>query len=344
VTSGLPGSRAISQRTFGDYLWGGELNNVHDAHKQKGYRVFERFAWGVVGYNLLVILWGAYVRVSGSGAGCGAHWPSCNGEIIPTPQQVETVIEFIHRLMSGLTLVLSLVLVVWAWRIFAKGHPARSAAGFALLFTCTEALVGAGLVLFGLVNKNVSVTRAVVQAVHLINTLLLVASCTLAAWWAAPQGRPRLKLTRQGLVGWLLWVALVWMVLLSASGAVTALGDTIFPSQSLAQGLSQDMDPMANFLIRLRVVHPVLAILLTLYTGWAVSWIRDRRQGDGLQKFGRALTGLVILQAVLGALNIILLAPAWMQLVHLLVSDLAWIGLVLFSVSVFEESRAPQVA
>ncbi len=44
---------------------------------------FSRYAWGVLLWNVLVALWGAYVRATGSGAGCGSHWPTCNGEILP---------------------------------------------------------------------------------------------------------------------------------------------------------------------------------------------------------------------------------------------------------------------
>lgn len=305
-------------------------------------RSFERFSWGVLGYNLAVILWGAYVRISGSGAGCGAHWPSCKGVIVPLAPQVNTLIEYTHRLSSGLTLIFSVILVVWCWKVYPKGHLARLGAGLSLFFTLTEALVGAGLVLFGLVDKNASAIRAVSQAVHLINTLMLVASLTLTAWWASPAGRPRPQFRGQGLAGWLLGIALVWVVILSASGAITALGDTLFPAQSLAEGLRQDADPTASFLIRLRVIHPVLAVLLAFYSGWAIGWIRERREGKTLQTIGKALMGIIILQVILGAVNVILLAPGWMQLLHLLVSDLAWIGLVLFAVNTLQ-TPAPTV-
>jgi heme A synthase len=296
---------------------------------------FARFTWGVLGYNLAVILWGAWVRVTGSGAGCGAHWPTCNGEIVPLAPQTSTLIEYIHRLTSGLTLVLAVVLIIWAWRAYEKGHLVRLGAGLVLLFTLTEALVGAGLVLFQLVAHNASVIRVISQAVHLTNTLLLVASITLTGWWAALAGRPSLRFKGQGLAGWLLVLGLAWMILVSASGAVTALGDTLFPSESLASGLAQDINPTASFLIRLRVIHPILAVSLAVYIGSVVIWLRRLCQGMAIQTISKALTGIVVLQVVLGAINVILLAPGWMQLLHLLVSDLAWIGLVLFAANFF---------
>jgi heme A synthase len=94
-----------------------------------------------------VILWGAFVRATGSGAGCGSHWPLCNGELVPRAPQVETVIEFIHRATSGLAFLLVLGLFVLAWRVYPKGDLVRRAAALSFLFIVTEALVGAGLVL-----------------------------------------------------------------------------------------------------------------------------------------------------------------------------------------------------
>ncbi len=147
------------------------------------------YAWGVLVWNVLVALWGAYVRATGSGAGCGSHWPTCNGEIIPRSPQLETLIEFAHRVTSGLAFLSVLLLFLLALRLLPKGHPARLGAGLSFLFMVTESLVGASLVLFGWTAHNVSAERAVVQMVHLANTYFLLASLTLTAWWASG-GRP----------------------------------------------------------------------------------------------------------------------------------------------------------
>ena len=104
---------------------------------------FSRFAWGVTAYNILVILWGAWVRISGSGAGCGEHWPDCNGEVIPTAPTTRTLIEFTHRATSGLCLVLTLAMAVWAYRVFAPRHHVRRAANVTLAFVLAEAALGA---------------------------------------------------------------------------------------------------------------------------------------------------------------------------------------------------------
>lgn len=221
-------------------------------------KAFSKFAWGFLGYNLLVIMWGAFVRATGSGAGCGSHWPLCNGEIIPRAPEVETLIELTHRLTSGLILPLFIILAIGGFRLFGKGSPVRRALFFVGLFTLTEALVGAGLVKFELVGDNDSAERAIVMMFHLINTFLLVGAITLTAWWA--QMGPPEKIRWPGGVGLFFVVAFAGMMILGASGAVTALGDTLYPSTSLIEGVRQDFDPTAHFLIRLRIFHPPIAI------------------------------------------------------------------------------------
>src|SRR5688572_19392438 len=114
---------------------------------------FRRFAIITLGYNLLVIVWGAYVRASGSGAGCGKHWPLCNGVVVPESASTATMIEYAHRITSGLALVLVVVLAIWAFRVAPRGDRLRKAAVVSLVFIVTEALVGAGLVLLELVGE-----------------------------------------------------------------------------------------------------------------------------------------------------------------------------------------------
>src|SRR5512134_3157490 len=146
-------------------------------------RRFATYAWAVLVFNVLVILWGAYVRATGSGAGCGSHWPLCNGQVIPRDAGLTTLVEFSHRLTSGLALVAIVVLLAWTWRACAPGHPARRGAVLSLVFILTEAAVGAGLVLFQLVADNASMARAMFMAAHLVNTFVLLACIALTAWW-----------------------------------------------------------------------------------------------------------------------------------------------------------------
>ena len=294
---------------------------------------FAPFAWGVLGYNLLVIAFGAFVRATGSGAGCGSHWPLCNGEVLPRPERIETLIEFSHRLSSGLDALLVVALAVWAWRAFEPGdpvrRPVRAAATASLVFLVVEALVGAALVRYDLVVDNASTARAWVIGAHLGNTFLLLAALALTAWWAGGGAPPRLR--RQGLAGWLLALGAAGLLALGMSGAVTALGDTLFPAGSLREGLSRDFSPTAHFLVRLRIVHPALALGIGLGLLAVAAAVARRRPAPEVRRWARRFVLLYGAQVVLGFVNLATAAPVGLQLPHLLLADLTWIAWVLFT-------------
>jgi heme A synthase len=287
----------------------------------------ERLAWLVLAWNVAVILWGALVRATGSGAGCGAHWPLCNGEILPRAPALATIIEFTHRATSGVALLAVLFLAIRVFRAKPSGHPARSAAGASVLFILSEAAVGAGLVLFRLVADNESVARALFMAVHLMNTFVLLACLTLTAHWCSAEARPRFTSR-----AWPLALAAAALLLVGTSGAVAALGDTLYPSRSILGGLAADVSPTVHSLVRLRVAHPLLALLGALAVGLAVASVLRAHADASLRRSAWSLAGLVLLQLLVGLANVALLAPVWMQLVHLLLADLVWIAFVLMSV------------
>jgi heme A synthase len=293
-----------------------------------------RFAWAVLAYNVAVIVWGAYVRASGSGAGCGAHWPLCNGEVLPRAERIATLIEFSHRLTSGVALISVVVLFVWAWRACRRGHPARSAAALSLFFMLSEAGVGAGLVLFRLVADNASFARAMFLAVHLVNTFTLLACLTTTAWWLS--GGARLRLQKRW--GDAVYVALLCggVLIASTSGAVAALGDTLYPSTSLSEGLWADLSVTSHILIRLRVLHPILAVAAALALIASAPRLAAG-QGSTAGRFARGVSTLASLQIALGILNVFLLAPVWLQLLHLLVADAVWVALILLGATVLGE-------
>lgn len=301
---------------------------------------YAKFVWVVLAINLLVILWGAVVRATGSGAGCGAHWPLCNGEVVPTAPQVETLVELFHRLTSGMALILVAVMLIGAFRAHPKGHPVRAGAVLSMFFMLLESLVGAFIVLMRLTGNDTSAGRAFVIAVHQVNTLLLIGAITLTGWWAMGGGRIRLR--GQGALSLMLVIALAGMIVIGATGAITALGDTLFPATSLAQGLEQKFDPTANFMVRLRIVHPTLAVIMAVYVTVLAQYVARRTGNDITRRASRLLLVLFFAQLALGALNVALLAPVWMQLVHLLMADLVWITFVLLSASALSATQ-PEV-
>jgi heme A synthase len=283
---------------------------------------FARFAWFTLAYNILVILWGAAVRATGSGAGCGSHWPLCNGEVVPRAPGLETLIEFSHRLTSGIALLLVVGLVVLAFRCRPRGHAARRAAVASLILMLTEAAVGAGLVLFELVADNQSMARALFMATHLMNTFFLVAAITLTAYFASGGASFRVRNSLGGSV----LLGFVGLLVAGVSGAIAALGDTL-------QASGQELSATALLLIRLRILHPFLSIAAGVGVLLLAMQLLKLRLGPEVRRFGGWTAALVFAQVMAGAVNVLLLAPVWMQIVHLLLADLLWISFVLLGAS-----------
>lgn len=297
---------------------------------------FTTAAWVFLAYLLAVILFGAWVRITHSGDGCGSHWPSCGGEVIPVSPSAATLIEYTHRLTSGLCGLLVLALLGWAWRAYRTGPTTRLLAA-TLVFVLIEGAIGAGLVLGGLVGSDDSVARAIVISLHLGNTLGLTAAAALAAWCsAAPLRAPGFRHRRAAFsVG----VALV--VLTAMTGAVTALGDTLLPKEAeigagLFARLTDDLGPGNHFLARLRVLHPAIALLAAGYA------LRLLRPETARNRWAALARNLVLVECAVGFASVALSAPGWIQLLHLLLAQLFWIALVLAWVSTASPAeRAP---
>ncbi len=297
--------------------------------REAGSGRFAAYAWFVTGVTLAVILWGAFVRASKSGDGCGAHWPLCHGSVVPVASQTKALVEFAHRATSGIAFLLVVALCVWAFRKFGRGHPVRAAAAASGFFIVTESLIGAGLVLLRLVGDNTSVARAVYLSVHLVNTFLLVAALALTAWWASRgvSERPSLAAFFRGRVG----VATLGSLALGVSGAVAALGATLFSEGDGAGVNLEGMSAASRVLFSLRhyYLHPLLAVAVGAYLAYFAA--SSLRVGVWARRWAWAVLGLVAAQFAVGLVNAALLAPIWLQIVHLLLADLLWLALVLLS-------------
>lgn len=317
----------------------GENSRTRDVADDAYDRVMPRlarFAWLLLAYNIAVILWGAYVRASGSGAGCGSHWPLCNGEVFPRQPATATLIEFSHRLTSGLALLGVVALFLWTRRVRPPRDAARRAAAASVIFMLGEAAVGAGLVLFRLVADNASMARALFMAAHLTNTFILLAALALTAWWLSTSGVPALRERPRAAGVWAVTAAA--FLVASISGAVAALGDTLYPSASIADGLRADLSTTSHLLIRLRLLHPVLAVSAVALAMLLAPRLPRHTDRTG-QQLARAVIAVAGLQVVAGLTNVLLLAPVWMQIVHLLLADGVWIALVLLGAQTLSTSR-----
>ena len=287
---------------------------------------FTRFAWGVLAWNIGVVLWGAYVRASGSGAGCGNNWPLCNGEVVPLAPRLETIIEFTHRLTTGVAFFATAGLWFWSVRRFPSRHRVRRMAMASFGFLVVEALLGAGLVVLQYVAADASAGRAFYLSLHLANTQILLAMLALTAWFSIEPERSYGSIWRLPLA------TLPVALLVSVSGAIAALGDTLYPASSLREGIQQDFSGSGHFLLRLRVFHPVLAILSAVFFAAIAIWMLRSRPRPPMNRIALAVLSLTLAQLCAGALNLALLAPIGMQIVHLLLADLVWISLVLMVV------------
>jgi heme A synthase len=301
-----------------------------DAQATSKLSNFARYAWFTLGYNILVIIWGVFLRASKSGDGCGQHWLTCNGEVVPSAPELKTIIEFSHRLTSGLALIVVIVLVVWAFRVFSRGHILRKMAVASLVFIILEALVGAGLVLTGNTAETLTPTRPLWMAAHLINTFTLVAILSLTAWFASGGNTFNFKAPGKTLL--LLAIGVLGVFVVGMSGSTAALSSMLFPSTTLAEGFAKDFSDTSHFLLRLRVSHPILSIGLGVYLFCLALWIiKSAPDSFWAKRWANVLTGLIVLQIVVGGLTLVTLAPIVMQLIHLLLADALWIAFVLMS-------------
>jgi heme A synthase len=282
------------------------------------------------------------VRASFSGNGCGAHWPSCHGDIIPLGAAAKTLVEFSHRASSGLDLLLIVTLAIWVFFVFPRGHWARRGAVYSVIFIFSEAIIGAGLVLFQLVTHNESLYRVVALSGHLLNTFVLLAFLLATAWAAGPrfaEKSPRINWRGQGAMGWILGIGLALMLIAGVCGSIAALGDMLFPSANLAAGLQADFNPLSSMLIRLRWLHPLVSIGTGIYLVWAGFWLKRLLPLEHVRAAAWMVIALVGVQIAAGFVNLFLMAPIPMQMVHLLLADLLWLALVRLTLEVIHANN-----
>ena len=275
-------------------------------------------------YLLAVIIYGALVRATLSGAGCGAHWPLCNGQVLPEITQLATAIEFIHRLSSGLCLPLALLVLFVAIkqrRLFSTAY------GFAwgtLGFVVIEALIGASLVLLEHVAYNRSQYRAVSISIHLLSSNFLLA-CALLTWNFSKKSHLftlrspvplRYLLTSAGLI-----------LATNFSGAFTVLADTLFPSASLANSFAESVNSASHLFVRMRIFHPFFAMAAACGVLFLrAKAVRFHQEGE---RFRQYILGLYLGQGLLGLSNILWPAALLLQLAHLLGAELIWLSFIM---------------
>jgi heme a synthase len=305
---------------------------------------FARFAWFVLGYNVLVILWGVFLRASKSGDGCGQHWLTCQGEVVPSAPQLKTVIEFSHRVTSSLDGLVVIALAAWAIWLWYKSRTESNSrvmkmAVASLLFVIIEGLLGAGLVLTGNTAETLTPERPFWMAAHLVNTLVLLALLTLTAYFAGGGKRLNFRVPTKYLLIILAGVMLIFLV--GITGSIAALSSMIFPSATIAEGIAKDFSPTSNMLVRLRLLHPILSIGTSVALIFIAGWLRKESENERkVVKWSNILSIVVLVQVAFGAATLLMLAPIVMQLGHLFLADAIWISYVLLGAN-FLSNKEP---
>jgi len=289
---------------------------------------FVKYAWFTLIFNVIVIIWGVFLRASKSGDGCGQHWLTCHGEVIPSAPELKTVIEFSHRIMSGIDFLIVLALVIWAFRKFEQGHQIRKFAFISFVFIITEALIGAGLVLTG--NTAVALTpyRPYWAIGHLINTFALLGSLSVTAWLAG--GGEFLDFKNKQRALRFFGLGIVGILLVGASGSLAALSSMLFPVASVAEGIRQDFASESHGILRLRISHPILAITISVFLIFLARWLKKQaKHNRWVGIFSNVLTILILTQLAFGTLTLLTLGPILLQLGHLFFADAIWVFFIL---------------
>ena len=269
-------------------------------------------------YGLVVsvfsIIAGAIVRATGSGDGCGASWPTCNGEIIPELDTPSELIEFLHRSVSGVLLIITLIIFV---KSFKDEVPTlqKKIIWSLTFFVLLEALIGAVIVIYEWVGMNSSAPRIIAVPLHLVNTFGLLGTYTLLFYLTQNS-----KTTLNNFFDRGFKIGLFLFLLSGATGSIAALADVIFPSESFITGLAEDFDTNSEVLIRLRILHPIVASALSLYL-----YSEANRLQNEYQVITKNIKLLILLGVLLGISNVISNIILPLSILHLLMADLLWI-------------------
>ncbi|MEA3503052.1 MAG: COX15/CtaA family protein [Actinomycetota bacterium] len=300
-------------------------------------RKYRTLAWSVLIFNVGVVLGGAIVRATGSGDGCGESWPLCTDRIIPANPGVETVIEFSHRITSALALFGVIALFMFAVRLYEKGNRVRNAAAASLALLLFESVLGALLIIFGWVDQDASIGRIIVVPIHLLNTYILIGALTFTAWWSSGNPGPTKPVDarqRRSLI-----LGALGILLIGAIGALNALSDSLYPAESFFSGVAEEFSSEAPWLLQVRILHPIVAIAVGLGVAYVAMRLAATATGR-TKRFGAAVGGLILLQFLVGLVNVMLAAPLETQVIHLAIADTIWIVYLIFSASLLGE-RVP---
>ena len=281
--------------------------------------------------SILSILAGAIVRATGSGDGCGASWPTCNGRVIPSLETSSEIIEFSHRSISGVLLIVTLLLFV---KSKDPDTPLlhKKLINYLTFFVLLEAAIGAVIVIYEWVGLNSSLPRIIAVPLHLVNTFALLGFYTLI-FYLLRESENKLS----NFFDKRIKIAFVLFFLTGATGSITALADVLFPSASFVEGFIEDFDSTSEVLTRLRILHPFVSTILSIFL-----FSESNRFKKEFAIDTSTIKVLIIVGVILGVLNVVSNIILPLSILHLLLADLLWITYVYKAVEKATLLKIPQ--
>ena len=271
--------------------------------------------------SIASILAGAFVRATGSGDGCGATWPTCKGKIIPALSDTSELIEFSHRSVSGVLLVVTLIIFAKT-RKFQKESLVRTVTNYLTFFVIFEALIGAVIVIFEWVGLNSSLPRIIAVPIHLVNTFGLLGSYAILYKILQDDLQNIKNMFNKN------FLLISSLFLLSgATGSITALADVLFPSASFVEGFLADFDRTSEVLTRLRILHPIISSILSIVLYVYATGIRKKYNVKV-----KTLQTLILIAVFLGVINVLSNIVLPLSILHLAIADFLWISYIYVSI------------
>ncbi len=268
-------------------------------------------------FALFIIIWGAWVRFSHSGDGCGDHWPLCNDQFIPKNGEGKTWIEWFHRASSSMFGLVVLALSFYSFQCFPKKHKVRFWGSLSLIFTISEALIGAVLVLKGLTGQNDSLMRILILNLHLINSLFLTGSILMC--WRHSFKQVEIPFKKISIFA-------IMFLFIALTGSVASLSNTLYPSSSLIQGILMDLNKNSPLILQLRILHPLIAICIT---SCILYFFIYKIYSKKIRPISYTLIVFLVLGILTGTITLLSLSPVFMKLLHLLVAHTIWLCILL---------------
>ena len=277
--------------------------------------------------SILSILAGAFVRATGSGDGCGATWPTCKGKIIPGLSDTSELIEFSHRSVSGVLLIVTLIIFIKT-RKFQKDSLVRTVTNYLTFFVIFEALIGAVIVIFEWVGLNSSLPRIIAVPIHLVNTFGLLGCYAILYKILYENIEEITSMFNKNFI----FISSLFL-LSGATGSIAALADVLFPSASFIEGFLADFDRTSEVLTRLRILHPIVSSALSI-----VLYVYSIRINKKYNIRVKPLQTLIFVAVFLGFLNVLSNIILPLSILHLAIADFLWISYIYVSIDLVKNN------